>query len=73
MSSAPEPLQIRHVLSSFCCGVDSMDHWLKQIAIKNQVTGASRTFVCSDGDSKAMAYYSLASSAITTNSVPGRW
>jgi GNAT superfamily N-acetyltransferase len=30
-----------------------MDHWLKQRAMKNQVTGASRTFVCCD-DAKVM-------------------
>ncbi|CDL60408.1 FIG001353: Acetyltransferase [Klebsiella pneumoniae IS39] len=49
-----------------------MDHWLKQRAMKNQVTGASRTFVCCD-DAKVMAYYSLASSAVTTNTAPGRF
>ncbi len=39
---------------------------------ENQVTGASRTFVCCD-DAKVMAYYSLASSAVTTNTAPGRF
>ena len=47
-----------------------MDNWLKQRAIKNQLTGAYRTFVCCD-DMKVMAYYSLASSAIMTNAAPG--
>lgn len=61
-----------HILTPFCCGIDSMDHWLKQRAMKNQVTGASRTFVCCD-DAKVMAYYSLASSAVTTNTAPGRF
>jgi len=49
-----------------------MDNWLKQRAIKNQFTGASRTFVCCD-DMKVMADYSLASSAIMTNTAPGRF
>ncbi len=49
-----------------------MDNWLKQRAMKNQVTGASRTFVSCDG-SKVLAYYSLASSAVTTNAAPGRF
>jgi GNAT superfamily N-acetyltransferase len=40
--------------------------------MKNQLTGASRTFVCCD-DSKVMAYYSLASSAVMTNAAPGRF
>ncbi|WP_230492881.1 GNAT family N-acetyltransferase [Martelella alba] len=49
-----------------------MDNWLKQRAMKNQLTGASRTFVCYN-DSKVMAYYSLASSAVMTNASPGRF
>ena len=72
MISAPEPLHAGHILTPFCCGIDSMDHWLKQRAMKNQVTGASRTFVCCD-DAKVMAYYALASSAVTTNTAPGRF
>lgn len=73
MISAPEPLHAGHNLSSFFCGVDSMDNWLKQRAMKNQLTGASRTFVCCDSHSKALAYYSLASSAVTTSTAPGRF
>jgi len=70
--SAPEPLHAGHILTSFCCGVDSMDNWLKQRAMKNQLSGASRTFVCCD-DANVMAYYSLASSAVVTNNAPGRF
>ena len=73
MISAPEPLHAGHVLSPFCCGVDSMDNWLKQRAMKNQLTGASRTFVCCDRDAKVLAYYSLASSSVATNTAPGRF
>lgn len=58
MISAPESLYAGHILTSFCCGVDSMDNWLKQRAMKNQVTGASRIFACCD-DAKVLAYYSL--------------
>ncbi|GBO50525.1 GNAT family N-acetyltransferase [Pectobacterium versatile] len=72
MISAPEPPRAEHVLSSFCCGVESMDNWLKQRAMKNQVTGASRTFVSCDG-SKVLAYYSLASCAVATTAVRGRF
>lgn len=72
MISAPEPLHAGHVLSAFCCGVDTMDNWLKQRAMKNQLTGASRTFVCCDG-SKVLAYYSLASSAVMVSAAPGRF
>lgn len=72
MISAPEPLHAEHLLSAFCCGVESMDNWLKQRAMKNQVTGASRTFVSCDG-LNVLAYYSLASSAVMTNAAPGHF
>ncbi|CRL46321.1 hypothetical protein SGGMMB4_04828 [Sodalis glossinidius str. 'morsitans'] len=49
-----------------------MDYWLKQRAMKNQLTGASRTFVCCD-DSQVMAYYLLASSAVMSSATPGRF
>jgi predicted N-acetyltransferase YhbS len=52
--------------------VNSTDNWLKQRALKNQLTGASRTFVCCD-NTKVMAYYSLASSAVMTTAAPGRF
>lgn len=73
MISTPEPLHAGHILTPFCCGVDSIDNWLKQRAMKNQTTGASRTFVCCGSDSNVLAYYSLASSAVTTNTSPGRF
>jgi GNAT superfamily N-acetyltransferase len=72
MILAPEPLHAEHNVNSFSCGVDSMDSWLKQRAMKNQVNGASRTFVCCDSHANVMAYYSLAASAVTTNTAPGR-
>ncbi len=40
--------------------------------MKNQLFGASLTFVCCD-DAKVMVYYSLASSAVAINTVPGRF
>ncbi len=43
MISTPEPLHAGHILTPFCCGVDSIDNWLKRRAMKNQTTGASRT------------------------------
>ncbi|MDP2828463.1 MAG: GNAT family N-acetyltransferase [Sulfuricellaceae bacterium] len=56
---------------AFVCGVESLDHWLKQRALKNQTTGASRTFVVCDGD-RVVAYYALASSAVAVETATGR-
>jgi predicted N-acetyltransferase YhbS len=70
--SAPEPLSQQHDIESFASGVDSLDDWLKRRALKNQASGASRTFVACDGV-RVMAYYALASSAVTSDEAPGRF
>lgn len=70
--SAPEPLAVHHDVEPFNSGVASLDHWLKQHALKNQTTGASRTFVaCSE--ERVVAYYALACSAITISAARGRF
>lgn len=68
--SAPEPLAAHHDTAAFACGVDSLDHWLKQRALKNQATGASRTFVVCEGK-RVVAYYALASSAVAVEAATG--
>ncbi len=71
--AAPEPLQSHHELTDFCSGVDSLDSWLKQRAGKNQVSGASRTFVlCEQGSNKVLGYYALASSAVAAELATGK-
>lgn len=69
--TAPEPLAAHHDTTAFVCGVESLDHWLKQRALKNQATGASRTFVACD-ENRVVAYYALASSAVATEVATGR-
>jgi predicted N-acetyltransferase YhbS len=69
--AAPEPLDAHHDIVSFASGVEGLDHWLKRRALKNQATGASRTFVACDGR-RVMAYYALASSAVAVDVAPGR-
>lgn len=69
--SAPEPLAAHHDLLAFACGVESLDRWLKRRALKNQATGASRTFVVCDGN-RVVAYYALASSAVVAEVATSR-
>ena len=69
--AAPEPLTANHNTDAFACGVESLDCWLKQRALKNQATGASRTFVVCDGN-RVLAYYALASSAVAAEEATGR-
>src|SRR5436309_11399958 len=70
--AAPEPLTERHDVEAFVSGVESLDHWIKRRALKNQATGASRTFVACE-NRRVLAYYALASSAITVDAAPGRF
>ncbi|EMK3529625.1 GNAT family N-acetyltransferase [Pseudomonas aeruginosa] len=70
--SAPQPLAAHHDIQSFSSGVDSLDQWLKRRALKNQTTGASRTFVVCE-DKRVLAYYALASSAVISAEASGRF
>ena len=72
MVAAPEPLASHHDLEPFASGVDSLDQWLRRRALKNQATGASRTFVVCEGR-RVMAYYALAASAVAVEAASGRF
>ena len=67
----PALLSDAHRIERFTSGVDTLDTWLKRRAIKNQKTGASRTFVACEGR-RVVAYYALASSAVTVVDASGR-
>lgn len=69
--AAPEALAAHHDTDGFACGVESLDTWLKQRALKNQSTGASRTYVACQGN-RVLAYYALASSAVALEYATGR-
>ncbi|MCE9566225.1 MAG: GNAT family N-acetyltransferase [Planctomycetes bacterium] len=69
--SAPTLLNDNHDLSSFDCGVASLNDWLKQRAAKNNLSGASRTYVVCDADA-IVGYYSLATGAIFHNEAPAQ-
>jgi GNAT superfamily N-acetyltransferase len=72
MLSAPEPLAPHHRVDAFGSGEPALDEWLKRRANANQVSGASRTFVVCEVD-VVVAYYSLASGAVTLAEAPGRF
>lgn len=69
--TAPVPLDAHHIADGFSCGVDSLDDWLKRRSLKNQIQGASRTFVVCDG-ARVVAYYALASGAVTLTQATGK-
>lgn len=70
--AAPRPLADHHQLDDLDSGVASLDDWLKRRARANQATGASRSFVVCDDD-KVVAYYALASGAISAQTTTGRF
>lgn len=70
--SRPELLADHHDLENFASGEGSLDDWLRRRARANQLSGASRTYVVSE-DNRVVGYYALASGAVTTDIVPGRF
>ena len=68
---APVLLSEQHQTEQFFCGVESLDAWLKRRALKNQIQGASRTYVVCKGD-QVVAYYAIASGAVNCNEATGR-
>lgn len=69
--TAPEPITATHLIESFSCGVPVLDDWLKRRALKNEVSGASRTFVICQ-DKQVVGYYTLASGSIEHRNTPGK-
>lgn len=70
--TAPMPLTEHHVTDGFSCGIDSLDQWLKRRSLKNQIQGTSRTYVVCD-ETRVVAYYALASGAVTSTDATGRF
>jgi GNAT superfamily N-acetyltransferase len=69
--TAPEKLRPDHDLSEFECGEPSLDHWLRQRALQNEESGASRTYAVCAGQ-QVVGYYALAVGAVAHAEAPGR-
>ncbi len=69
--SAPEPLATDHDVDSFDSGVLPLDDWLKRRARRNELEGASRTFVVCAGR-RVAGYYSLAATSLSHHDATGR-
>jgi GNAT superfamily N-acetyltransferase len=70
-SSAPTLLTEVHDLSAFSSGEPELDDWLKRRALRNQFSGASRTYVV-PLEKQVIAYYALASGSVMAQEAPGR-
>ena len=72
---APEPIQEYHLVDSFYSGESSLDEWLRHRAYKNEILGASRTFVaCMEEDSnkKVVGFYALAAGSVAHSRVSAK-
>lgn len=68
----PVPLTRQHDRSEFDSGHRLLDSWLRTRALKNETSGASRTFVTTQIPGDAVAgYYTLAASAVAVRTAPG--
>ena len=67
VAKAPGPLTDSHLLVEFDCGNEALNDWLKKHALKNQDSGASRTFVICEGK-RVVGFYALASGSVERNS-----
>jgi GNAT superfamily N-acetyltransferase len=67
----PEKLNADHDLTQFSCGEPSLDYWLRNRALQNEKTGASRTYVvCAEGC--VVGYYALAAGAVAHTEATSR-
>jgi GNAT superfamily N-acetyltransferase len=65
----PEPIAAGHRLDSFNSGEASLDVWLRQRALRNHASGASRCFVISN-DGSVVGYYTLSAGSISHVEAP---
>jgi predicted GNAT family N-acyltransferase len=56
-------------MADFDCGNDTLNEWLTRRALKNQNSGASRTFVICQ-DNQVVGYYALASGSVERMASP---
>lgn len=70
---SPRALTVGDRFVTFDCGEPSLNEWLRSRALKNETTGASRTFVTVEAESGDIAgYYCLSASSLALEDVPGR-
>lgn len=69
----PEPLDSRHVLEGFDCGVESLNVWLLEHARQAASGGSARTFVIVDRDeARVVGYYALAAAELSHGQATAR-
>jgi GNAT superfamily N-acetyltransferase len=61
----PEPLDGRHSLAGFNCGIESLNVWLTEHARQAAAAGSARVFVTVDAEQERVCgYYAIAAAAV---------
>jgi GNAT superfamily N-acetyltransferase len=68
----PELLAAGHEVSSFDCGNDALNRFLRRHALDSQRNQSARTYVALRGETRVVGYYSLAAAAAEFDFVPPR-
>jgi len=69
--SKPEIITTSHQVEAFYSGEKTLDEWLQQRALKNTLSGASKTFVVHQSH-HVLGYYALAAGSVLAEKVPGK-
>ncbi len=71
MITSPTLLSPVHDVSRFDCGNAALDEWLRTHALRNQGSGASRTYVVEE-ESRVVGYFALANGGVAAAEAPGK-
>jgi predicted N-acetyltransferase YhbS len=69
---APVPLHAEHRLDEFRCRVPALEKWLRERALPNQSSGASRCFVACDEQNQVIGYHALSAGSIAHEAASAR-
>jgi GNAT superfamily N-acetyltransferase len=62
----------RHDFSTFTCGEESLDRWLREQAVPATKRRTARTWVWVDENGAVVAYYALAAHKVARNALPAK-
>jgi GNAT superfamily N-acetyltransferase len=69
--SSPVPIERQHDATSFDCGEESLNEYIKKYALLNHQNRSARTYVAMIG-TKLAGYYTLANGSVGRNEAPPR-
>ena len=69
--TVPTSIDSLYSTDNFDCGFPSLNQWLRRQALKNEVSGASRTFVVCN-EKEVVGYYALATGSVIRQQAPGK-